>query len=53
MVSYSAYTLPYRSYSTYGIDPSSQSSLTIYGILSDVGIEWYLRPIVFPPMLSY
>ena len=35
-VSYSAYTLWYGSYCTYGIAPSSQSCLTFYGILCDV-----------------
>ena len=32
--------------------PSSQSSLTFYGLLCDVCLGWYLRPIVFPPMLQ-
>ena len=50
-ISYSAYTLRYRSYCMYGIAPSSQSSMTFYGISCDVCLGWYLRPIVFPPML--
>ena len=50
-VGYSAYTLRYGSYCTYEIAPSSQSSLTLYGRLCDVCLGWYLRPIVFHPML--
>ena len=51
-VSYSAYTLRYGSYYTYdGIAPSSQFFLTSYGILCDVRLGWYLRSVVFPPML--
>ena len=61
-VSYSAYTLWYGSYCRYGTAPSSQSSfdlftvclhLTFYGLLSDVCLEWYLRPMVSPPTLCY
>ena len=47
-VSYSSYTLRYGSYCTYGIAPSSQSSLVFYGLSCDVYLGWYLRPIMFP-----
>ena len=50
-VSYSAYILRYGPYCTFGIAPSSQSSLTFYGLSCDAYLGWYLRPIAFPPML--
>ena len=52
-VSYSVYIDALRcgSNCTYGIAPSSQSSLNFYGLSCDVYLVWYLRPVVFPPML--
>ena len=49
--SYSAYTPWYGLYCTYGTSPSSQSSMTFYGLLYDVCLGWYLRLIEFPPIL--
>ena len=47
-VSYSAYTLRYGSYCKYVIVPSSQCSLTFSGLLYNVCLGWYLRPLCFP-----
>ena len=52
-ISYSVYTIRYGSYCRYEIAPCSQSFLNFHGVLCDVCLGWYLRPIVFPPMLRY
>ena len=52
-VSYSAYTLRYGPYCRFGIAPSSQTFFTFYGLLYDVCLGWYLRPVVFSPILYY